>query len=263
MKTYLLATAAIVSLAVAGAAQAQSVGHIGANYAANTVKVSGFDDEDADSYQVEGSVAFTGDGPFRGGLDASYTKFDADGLGSSVVGVTGHIAERSGQLGAFVGVENNENATLWGVGLEGKKSGDAGSFYLQLGYGHADDLEGVNFYAARAEGRFFMSDNLRAGLNGGYVKADSDFGDLDMWNLGADLEYQLPAAPVSLIAAYEHSNMSDLDLTSNTFRVGARYVFGGSLRDRDRTQEGQGHVGRLFGGDLGSAILSIAGEIFD
>jgi hypothetical protein len=83
-----------------------------------------------------------------------------------------------------------------------------------------------------------------------------------MWNLGADVEFQPTSMPFSVFAGYERGEVKDFDLSSDTFRIGARFTFGGTLRERDAAGVGQGAVTNLFGGALGSTVLAAAGEAF-
>jgi hypothetical protein len=263
MRISVLAAASAAVLCFAVAAQAAPMGEVGLDYSRNNLELLGLEG-DADAFKGAGSIYFGEE--IAGQFDGSITRYDSSDLGGDATAIsgTGHFKYNSGgqQVGLFAGVQNNDDATLWGFGVEGKTASDLGSLYVQLGYGKADDLNGVDFWAARAEGRIFAGDNLRFGVNGGYTRADASGGDLDMWNLGADVEYQPDSMPVSFFAAYERGEMKDIDLSSDTFRVGARFTFGGSLRERDRAGVGQGAVTNLFGGSLGAGILAAAGEVF-
>jgi opacity protein-like surface antigen len=262
MRIFVFAAASAAVLCFAAAAQAAPMGEVGLNYSRNNLEIPGAE-ADADAFQGAGSIYF-GD-EFAGQFDGSITRYDSDDLGGDATAIsgTGHFKYNSGgqQLGLFAGVQNNDDATLWGLGVEGKTSSDLGSLYMQFGYGKADDLDDVDFWAVRAEGRLFVNDNLRVGVGGGYTRADAPGGDLDMWNLGADVEFQPASMPFSVFAAYERGEMKDIDLSSDTFRVGARFTFGGTLRERDRAGVGQGAVTNLFGGSLGAGILAVAGEV--
>lgn len=265
MKLQLIAAAsALVMLSAGGNAAAQTapIGALSLDYSRNNLEVSGAE-ADLDVFQAEGGIALRSGGPYSARLDAMLTHFDSDDLGgdATVIGATGHFGvdlDRN-SAGLFAGVEHDDEATLWGVGVEGKVNTDMASLYLQFGYGRADDLDGVDFWGARAEGNLFLNDNVRLGAHGGYASANGG-GDLDVWNAGVDAEYQFANAPVSAFAGYERGELSDIDLTSDTFRIGARFTFGGSLRDRDRAGVGQGSVANLFGGTLGTEILGILGE---
>jgi hypothetical protein len=258
--SFAVATAAV--LAFATSAQAETLGEVGADYSRHSVDVLGANG-DLDAFQAAGSVHF---GEELGGqIDGSFVRYDG-GAGGDVTAFsgTGHFKWNSDDqmLGLFAGAQNSDDATLWGVGVEGKTTYGPGSLYFQFGYGQADDLNNVDFWALRAEGRMFVNDNLRLGLNGGYTIGKAPGPDLDMWNLGADVEFQPTSMPFSVFAGYERGEVKDFDLSSDTFRIGARFTFGGTLRERDAAGVGQGAVTNLFGGALGSTVLAAAGEAF-
>lgn len=132
------------------------------------------------------------------------------------------------------------------------------SLYGQLGYGQVDDLGDVDFWAGRAELRHFVTDNFKLQGSAGFTKADSRGVDLDAWNLGAEAEYQF-AGGWSVVGAYEHGEIDDADLSADTFRVGVRYTFGGTLKDRDQSGGSLGSVSNLFGGTLGQVVTGAFG----
>ena len=67
MKTQLIATAAAAAFfALTGAAQAQTVGHVGANYSRAEIDAGALGDTDADVFQGEGAVAFDVGSSLRG-----------------------------------------------------------------------------------------------------------------------------------------------------------------------------------------------------
>jgi hypothetical protein len=252
-----------VAVSTAALAQTAPVGQIGVNYSRQNLETLGVD-ADADVYQAEGSVQF-GSGTFGGQVDGSVTRYESDDLGGDATSVsaTGHLKYKADaySAGAFLGAHDSEGVTLWGLGVEGKVVGDMGSIFVQGGYGQVQDLDNVDFWAVRAEGRYFVNDNFYVGANGGYTVATAAGPNLDMWNLGVDAEYQFVNAPVSVFAGYERGELKDFDLSSDTFRVGARFTFGGGLRARDQAGVGQGSVNSLFGGSLGSGVLAVAGTV--
>ncbi|MDP3594659.1 MAG: hypothetical protein Q8R94_22595, partial [Phenylobacterium sp.] len=67
------------------------------------------------------------------------------------------------------------------------------------------------------------------------------------------------STPWSITGGYEHGEIDDLDLKSDTFRVGLRYTFGGTLRDRDQSGASLGSASNLFGGSLGQGVIAAVG----
>jgi hypothetical protein len=262
MKTQLIASAAAVALfAVAGAAQAQTVGHVGANYGRVELDAGALGEADADAIQLEGAVRFDA-GALGAQVDGSVTNFDADGEDATVWSATGHLNKKlnNGLVGGFVGLSTTDDVTLWALGAEAQFTvAPSTDLYGQVGYGQSDDLDDVDFWAARGEVRHFFSDNFKVQGALGYTKADANGGDLDMWNVGADAEYQFAGTPWSVTGGYEHGEIDDANLESDTFRIGVRYTFGGTLRDRSASGASLGSAANLFGGTLGQGLIGALG----
>jgi hypothetical protein len=262
MRNQLIASAAAVALfAVAGAAQAQTVGHVGANYNRVELDAGALGDANADAIQLEGAVRFDA-GVLGAQVDGSVTNLDADGADGTVWSATGHLNKKlgAGLVGGFAGVSTTDDVTLWALGAEGQFTvAPSTDLYGQVGYGKSDDLDDVDFWAARGELRHFFSDNFKVQGALGYTKADANGGDVDMWNVGADAEYQFAGTPWSITGGYEHGEIDDADLQSDTFRIGVRYTFGGTLRDRDSSGASLGSAANLFGGSLGQSVIATLG----
>lgn len=262
MKTQLTAAASAVALlALAGAANAQTVGQIGANYSHVELDAGALGDADADTYGVDGAVRFDA-GSLGAQIDGAVSRFDADGGDATVWSATGHLNTKVGEglVGGFAGFTTSDDVTLWAVGVEGQANlAPSTSLYGQFGYGKSDDLNDVDFWAGRAELRHFVTDNLKLQGSAGFTKTDGGGVDLDMWNLGVDAEYQFAATPWSVNVGYEHGEIDDADLSSDTVRVGVRYTFGGTLKDRDRSGASLGSAANLFGGSLGQGVVAVLG----
>src|SRR5688500_7484942 len=120
MRTQLIAAAAVAALlTVAGAAQAQTVGHVGANYGRVELDAGVFGEADADVAQLEGAVRFGSD-PIGAQIDASVTRFDGGGDDATLWSATGHLNTKfeGGLIGGFAGVSTGDDVTLWAVGAE-------------------------------------------------------------------------------------------------------------------------------------------------
>lgn len=263
MRNQLFATAAVAAFfaLTAGAAQAQTVGHAGVNYSRAEIDAGRLGDTDANVIQGEGAVAFDV-GSLRAAVDGSVTNFDTDGGDATLWSATGHLnkAFDGGLAGGFVGVSKSDDVTLWAVGVEGQYNiAPKTTLYGQVGYGQAEDLNDVDFWAGRAELRYFVADNFKIAGNVGFTKADARGGDLDMWNVGAEAEYQFANTPWSVVGAYEHGELDDADLKADTFKIGLRYTFGGTLRDRDQAGASLGSASNLFGGNIGQGVIAAVG----
>jgi len=249
MRTFLTATVAAAALFGAAAAQAQVVGHVGANYAHRDADVAGFD-VDGDAFQLEGAAAFK-----LGGLGAQVDGSFTDGEDmDSLWSATGHLNGNIGGalVGGFAGFTTTDGDTVWGLGAEAQANLAPNTvLYGQLGYGQTDkDLGDADLWAVRGEVRHYFAENIRLSGSVGYTNVDpKGFSSADLWNFGVEGEYQFAGTPFSLFAGYVHSDADDLDLNADTFQVGARYTFGGAtLRGRDAAGAMLGSVSKLFGG---------------
>jgi hypothetical protein len=245
MNVRLLATAAALAL-VAGAAQAQTVGHVGLNYTNTEVEAGGLEAE-GDAFQVEGAFAFDLGG-LGAQLDAAVTDSDdADAVFSG----TAHLNTELGgaRVGGFVGAIAADDFDLWGLGAEAQTNlGAQTVLYGQLGYGQSDDLGDADLWAVRGELRHYFTENFKLAGSLGFVNLDSDFGgEAEGWNAGVEGEYQFANTPFSVYGGYIRSEVDDADLESDTFQVGVRYTFGGSLQARDQAGAQLGGVSKLFG----------------
>ena len=250
MKKNLFAAAAVVAfLGSAVAANAQTVGHIGANYGRTDLDVSGLD-ADVDTYQIEGAVRFDA-GKLGAQIDGAVTNFDGD---DTSFATTGHLNTKfgNGLVGGFAGVEASDDVTVWGVGLEGQANiNGKTSLYGQAGYGNVDDLFDADIWAVRGEVRYFATDNLRLTGSLGYATVDaSGASNVDTWNAGVEAEYQFADTPFSVVAGYDHADSDDINANADTFKIGFRYTFGGTLKNRDQSGASLGSASKLFGAGL-------------
>ena len=246
-KNLFAAAAAVAFLGSAVAANAQTVGHVGANYSRIDADVAGLD-ANGDVYQVEGAVRFDL-GSLGAQLDGAVTNYDGD---DTSVGATGHINTKvgGGLIGGFAGVETSDDVTVWGVGVEGQANiNGKASLYAQAGYGNVDDAFDADIWAVRGEFRYFVADNVR--LKGVVGYSTVDVGpNIDTWNAGVEAEYQFAETPFSVWAGYDHADSDDLDSNADTFRIGVRYTFGGTLKDRDQSGASLGSASNLFAAGL-------------
>ena len=73
-------------------------------------------------------------------------------------------------------------------------------------------------------------------------------GNADLWDVNVGGEYKFANSGWSTFAKYTHSESDDLaDLNADAVKVGLRYTFGGSLKDRDRAGADLISAGDLFG----------------
>ena len=182
-------------------------------------------------------------------VDGAITNYDGD---DTSFGATGHLNTKVGEglVGGFAGVEASDDITVWGVGVEGQANIDGKtSLYGQAGYGNVDDAFDADIWAVRGEVRYFVADNFRLKGQVGYATVDVG-PNIDTWNAGVEAEYQFSETPFSVWAGYDHADLDDIDTNSDTVRIGVRYTFGGSLKDRDQSGASLGSITKLFGAGL-------------
>jgi hypothetical protein len=190
-----------------------------------------FDDDDADDDEHSRHIAAGAHWIYR-------TDAYAFGAFGGVSG-TEHISEgdTSNSRHGFGGVEAaafiSDSATIFG----------------QIGYAGAIDGEDFvdDLIFGRAGARYFTSDYGRLEGWVGYGTSgkaeDGDNSDLDWVQLAVNYERQLTSLPVSLFGGYQgdYVKISDGDFPeaneqawAHTFKIGARWSFGGSLKHEDR-----------------------------
>ncbi|MGD9968081.1 MAG: porin [Hyphomonadaceae bacterium] len=233
MRNWIIGAAALLAVAAPSIAAAQT-GYVGV-FAGN-VDAGGATDEDF--YGIEGAVAGPASGSLNWEIDAAAT--DGDDT-DSAFGVTGHLYSRNDShlFGGFIGVSDSDDSTTWVGGLEANKYFANWTLAGAVFYGNNDDFD-VDGWGANLEARAFVHDNFRLNGNIGYASVDAGGGDDDAMIYGVGGEYQLAAAPVSFVAGYNTIDFDGGDV--DTWTVGVRYNWGGTLRDRDRSGASQATV---------------------
>jgi hypothetical protein len=232
MRNWILGAAALLAVAVPGVAAAQT-GYVGVQYG-NSDAGAG---NDEDFYGLEGAVAFAGSGSISFEVDAAIN--DGDDTDTSYA-VTGHAYSRNDShlFGGFIGMADSDAAdTTWYGGLEANKYFTNWTLAGAVFYGNNDDND-VDGYGVNVEARAFINDNFRVNGNVGYASIDAGAGnDDDVMIYGVGGEYQLASYPISFTAGYQTADFDGGDV--DTWTVGVRYNWGGTLRDRDRSGASQ------------------------
>jgi len=238
MRNWIIGAAAILALAVPGVAAAQT-GYVGAQF--GNVDTDGGDD---DFYGVEGAVAFAGSGSIVFEVDAGYTDFDE---GDEGYGLVGHVYGRNDDhlFGAFVGISSGNDSETYIVGLEANKYFANWTLAGAVAYANNDDAD-VDGFGVNAEARYFINDNFRLDGSIGWANLDNGAGDdEDGFAYGVGGEYQFASVPVSITAGYGTVDFDGGD--ADTWSIGLRYNWGGTLRDRDRNGASQASLVGIAG----------------
>lgn len=248
MNTKLFATAALIAAAVSAPALAQQIGSVGAavNYADVNTRAGG---DHGTSAVIDGSVAIPLQGAWTVTASGDVSISDNDLSDETVASGAAHLTRKIGdsaRIGAFAALSRPSNDTLWAVGAEAQKYFDKVTLTGLAAYGQSNDLD-ADLYTVRGEARYFVSDNIRLNAGAGWSRIDTNV-NADLWDVNAGGEYKFANSGWSTFAKYTHAESKDLaKLNSDAVRVGFRYTFGGSLKDRDRAGADLATASDLFG----------------
>lgn len=247
MKLRMFATAAVVAAAaVAAPAFAQTVGSVGVSAAQTEVE-----DFDGQTYAIDGNVAFKANENWTVTINGALSTNDGD-LGDDTAftgGVAATYAGSDWRVGPYIQGSDAGDATLWNGGVVAQKYLENVTLSGAVSYGQIDDVD-ADLWAINGDVRYFVSDNFRLNAGLGFAKIDTDFGDADLWTAGVGAEYQFASTPWSIFGGYDHVELSDVDVSADTFKIGARYSFGGDLKARDRAGADLPNIASAFTGGL-------------
>lgn len=260
--TLLGAASALALVTFAGAANAQdSTGYIGASW--GQMDLGGFD---VDILDIGGTASWQISESLESQFDLGYTSYDASGGDADVLSGAAHLFfdNQNFKAGGVIGFQDAGNASVWAYGVEGR-------FFLSDnitvgGSWVTGDLDvgalEVDIDSLRADASLFVSDTFR--LDASVQGTTFDFGsgfevDTTTWGIGG--EYQFGANPFSIFAKYETTDFDVASLDADTWTLGARWVFGGTLKERDRASAPFFGVGDLLGGAFTGLLVGAAGEL--
>lgn len=217
-----------------------AAGYLGGDYVHSEVDLRGVS-VDADGWEAHGVVALDFAPPYGIALDADYAHPDHSDDTKSVAAhlyadINGY--DRGGYLlGGFAGYANLLGEDVWSAGVETLSYHGDWTIGGAGAYAEDDDIN-VHGWALNGEARYFFTPMLRVQAGAGYAHVDTPLGDGDGTTVGAGAEYQPTMLPFSVFGDYLHLHVNDLGLDGDTFRIGLRYTFGGTLKDRDRSGAG-------------------------
>jgi hypothetical protein len=251
VNTKLLATAALVAAAVSAPAFAQATqntGSIGA--AVNYTDVdSKLFNGNGSSVVIDGSVAIPLKGAWTVTANGDVSISDNDLSDDTVASGAAHLTTKIGdtwRMGGFTALSRPANDTLWAVGGEAHKYLSNVTLSGLAAYGQSNDLD-ADLYTVRGDVRYFVSDNFRLDAGAAWSRIDTNL-NADLWDVNVGGEYKFASSGWSTFAKYTHSESDDLaDLKADAVKIGLRYTFGGSLKDRDRAGADLVTAGDLFG----------------
>ncbi len=186
--------------------------------------------------------------------DIKVANYDTGGNDTTGVSPTLHVYKRNpyGLIGGWAGWSHSGGSDVLGVGAEGQAYLSGATLYGTVGYGHNDnDVADQNLWAARVDGRYFVTENFSIGAQVGLMRASTDTGGVTsrstLRTVGVGFEYQPGQVPFSIQGSYTHGDWSKSSDESDTLRVGLRWNFdGGTLMERDRTGATLNNMTSLF-----------------
>lgn len=240
MTKYLLGAATALAIVAPGVASAQS-GYVDFAVSTGDLEVLGVE-ADTDGWTLGGAAAWDGSGGLGFQIDALIGESEVDGADDAdSFNLGGHLFSRtSGHLvGGFLNtgeIDFGGGAELdyWTFGLEGQLYLSRTTLDGALSYSDADDAD-AELTAVDVGLTHFVSDNFSLGGDFGFGSIEDSGPDTDVSTLGLGGEYQFASMPISVFGGYRHSEIDDIDVEADTFSIGVRYNFGGSLFDRNRS----------------------------
>lgn len=228
-----LTTLSAIAIACAVTPAMAQTGHVGASYTSN-------DDFNYDTFAVEGAAAFAWGEHIGAQVDGNIGSYDDSSDNRMGYRVNGHLfynggAFRAGGLFGYSTIDYSGIApetTHWGV--EGQYN--FGRFVLGASaiWGQAEGLltPEQDYENIDLNGAFYVTDNFVVG--GRYAFGSLDNGsEIDTTNYSLDAEYQLSSTPISFVASWQHWELNDVPIESEGITIGARWNFGGTLKERD------------------------------
>lgn len=238
MKAIFLATAAVAAFAAAPALAQDAIGSVGLGYVHSDA--DGFK---TDGAAIDGSVATTAFGDWTVTFDGSLNYANKnDFLGDTTSQLGAHVSRvvNGVRVGGFASVQNNELVDIATFGAEAQKAFDQATLTGSVSYSDVANAEAWNL---GVDGAYYPMNNLRLNATVAYANIDG-FGDkTDVWTYAAGAEYQFAATPYSVFASYEQTQFED-SIDVDTFKIGFRYNFGGSLQAQDRSGANIGRATR-------------------
>ncbi|MBL8546243.1 MAG: hypothetical protein JNL81_07250 [Hyphomonadaceae bacterium] len=250
-KLTLLAAAAALMTATPAAAE----GYLGVQYNDVDEEVFGLDVEN-ESWKAEGAWGWN-NGNWGAQVGAAFGSVDTSGGDEDYTTLEGHLYWQSGswRVGGFATnwdfASQQENA----YGVEGMYDfGEQWNVSASYAVGDSDVITDLDTTYALLGGNFYLTPDVRFGVNIGQGEIESTGGTADLESYGLNTEFKLWSAPVSVTLAYDHFETDDpapFTFGSDVVQVGARWNFGGgTLRERNNATpfEAMTHWGaRLIG----------------
>lgn len=245
----LVATVAAAAALAAAPAYAETVnsGYVG--LAAANFDSDGFD---AQSYELDGAVAFALGGNWGAQLDAEYARVESDLADDDGISGTAHVFHRTDThlIGGYFGASDADDVTVYGGGVEGDLYRGDWTIGGRVGYATDDSDVDSDVWSVDGRVKYFYSDSFMVAGGIGYDRISFDTAsvdDVDVITVGVNTEYQF-TGPVSVFGGLAYADEDDTDGVT-AVQIGVRFNFNtDTLIERDRTGASlQGFQSDLFG----------------
>jgi hypothetical protein len=234
MNKVVITLGGVAALLLASPAMAQPVGSVGASYTHGEIDPGSVD---SDGWVVDGSVGFDLGTSFGAAVNAGVGDNDLPGTDSAwEAGGQVFYKGQNALLGGSLGFADSSGPDAWTYGAVGQMNFTgftAGAAVTKLNLDSAvgfDDAWGID-----GQANVFATDNLRLTGSvgyGDYNGVTSAF-DNSEWTFGVGAEWQLASLPLSVAGDYAHVEFDKGSVSSDVFKIGARWNFGGgTLKDR-------------------------------
>jgi hypothetical protein len=226
MKTNALWGAGAVLALATGQAHA-GPGYVGGAFVSSEaefeVPLVGVVEVEDDGWGIDGAAAFE-TSPGVGLQFGALIVEDADAFS-----LNGHfnLRDTDSLIGVFVDLSGTDDDTRWAFGAEGEIYASDLTIAAAAGFSGEDDAD---VWGLDGEVRYFLTDNFRIEGELGFTDDDID----SIVAIGAGGEFQFAETPFSIFGGYRHSEADETEASLDTFTIGARFNFGGTLLDRDR-----------------------------
>lgn len=240
MKALLLASAALALTAAPALAQ-DAVGSAGIAYVHTDTE--GFK---TDGAKLDGVAAFAVSPEWTVTVNGAVSYADSDFGDDTVGAAAAHLTRTFGadlRAGGFVGVSDIGGENYLTAGAEVQKYLASTTLTGLVAY---TDLDGADAWTFGGDAAYYVNPALRLNASVSYNNVDVDgFGDVDGWAYGVGAEYQFANSPYSVYGSWQRVSVNDLDVDADTFTIGARMSFGGTLQSLDRAGA---NLGRTLAG---------------
>ncbi|MNH49750.1 hypothetical protein D3C87_339080 [compost metagenome] len=242
MKTVFLASVAAATLIAAPAFAQDAVGSAGISYVHTDTE--GFK---TDGANLNGVGAFKVAPEWTVTVNGDVNYADSDFGDDTAASAAAHLTKTFGadlRAGGFVGVSDIGGENTFTVGAEVQKYLASATLTGLVAY---TDANLGDVWTFGGDAAYYVNPSLRLNAGVSYNNVDTDLGDVDAWAYGVGAEYQFANSPFSVYGTAQRATLdiANVDVDSDTFMIGARYNFGGTLQSLDRAGA---NLGRTLAG---------------